>query len=80
MLILQLTLLIGGLEALLSWCWFGSPTEKVVLILAHLAMLAGVAAVPVFRGRPTSFSIGSAPYLASFVLLEQAKKDLPRAA
>jgi hypothetical protein len=58
MLIVQIALLVLGLESLLAWCWSVGAIETQVLALAHISMLGGVAVANRLRARPTCVSIG----------------------
>jgi hypothetical protein len=53
MLILKFTLLLAGLEALLSWCWLVTPAELELFVLAHLSIAGGVAVAACLKHGPT---------------------------
>jgi hypothetical protein len=57
MLILQLTLLLLGHEALIAWSWEGSPPwESPIWLLAQAAILAGIAVGLWRTTRPTKLA------------------------
>ena len=60
MLIRQIALLVLTLECLVSWCWFTTPPEVELLVLAHLSMIGGVGVAAWLQTRPTLMTLGGA--------------------
>jgi hypothetical protein len=58
MLIIQSSLLVLALEALVSWCWFTTPVEIELIVLTHFAMIGGVGVAAWLQTRPPMITPG----------------------
>jgi hypothetical protein len=77
--LIQLALLILGLESLLGWCWMGSG-EPQVLALGNLSVVAGFAVAIGLRHRPTYVSIAVRSNLRATPIRQVADARLRKAA